>query len=70
MGELVECHSDYAYAVRPVALTWQGRRLEVDAVLAEWRNPDEKCFRVRTKDGRDFRLSYREIDQVWNIEPL
>jgi len=28
MAELVECHSGFTYADKPVALTWEGRRLE------------------------------------------
>jgi hypothetical protein len=60
MGELVECHSDYTYAEKPVALTWEGRRLEIVEILAQWRTPEEKRFRVRTSDGQGFELSYRE----------
>ncbi len=70
MDELVECRSDYAYAVRPIALTWDGRRLEVSEVRAEWRTPEGKWFRVLTEDGRAFQLSYHEADQTWQIEPL
>ena len=29
MTELVECHSGFSYAEKPVALTWEGQRLEV-----------------------------------------
>jgi hypothetical protein len=60
MGELVECHSDTTYAEKPVALTWEGRRLEIVHILAQWRTPDERRFRVRTNDGREFELSYHE----------
>ena len=60
MGEIVECHSDYTYAERPVALTWEGSRLEITEITAQWRTPDEKRFQVRTIDGQKFELSYRE----------
>ena len=60
MGELVECRSDCTYAEKPVALTWEGRRLEIVEILAQWRTPDERRFRVRTSDRREFELSYRE----------
>ena len=45
--ELVECHSGYAYAERPVALVWEGERLEIEAVEAEWRIPGGKRFRAK-----------------------
>ena len=40
MGELVECHSGFTYAERPVALTWEGQRLEITRILAEWHSPE------------------------------
>lgn len=70
MGELVECHSDYTYAEKPVALTWEGRRLEIVEILAQWRTPEEKRFRVRTSDGREFELSYCEATGEWQIYQL
>jgi hypothetical protein len=67
--ETVECHSGFAYADRPVALTWQGARLEVDAILDRGRTPLGTYFQVRTRDGQLFRLEYREADGVWQIQP-
>jgi hypothetical protein len=66
----VECLSDSDYADRPLALTWQGRRLEVAEILASWRGPGEKGFRVKTTDGRAFELAYRELPDEWHIQPL
>ena len=54
LKDLVECHSGYEYAERPVALHWQGQRLEIEAVEAEWRIPGGRCFRVRCADDRKF----------------
>ncbi len=68
--ETVECHSEFAYAERPVALTWEGRRLEVETVLAAWRVPEGRRFRVRTHGGRLFELTYCEADDVWQIHTL
>ena len=70
MTEMVECHSDYAYAEKPVALTWQGRRLEIVEILAQWRTQSEKCFRVRTSDGQVFELSCAEGTGEWQIRQL
>ncbi len=66
----VECHSGYEYAERPVALHWQGQRLEIEAVEAEWRIPGGHCFRVRTANGRKFELFYGELYDEWRINEL
>ncbi len=68
--ETVECHSGFAYAERPVALTWDGQRLEVDSVLATWRTPGERCFRVLAGGLRVFDLVYREAEDEWQIQPI
>jgi hypothetical protein len=68
--EIVECRSDSEYAERPLALTWQDRRLEVAEILARWRGPGEKGFRVKTVDGQAFELTYRQIPDEWVIQPI
>jgi hypothetical protein len=70
MGELVECHSGFTYADRPVALTWEDRRLEITSILDEWRTPEEHLFRVRTTDGREFELAYSQAMDKWQIKSL
>jgi urease accessory protein UreE len=70
MGELVECHSGFTYADRPVALTWEGQRVEIDRILAEWRNAEKKIFRVYTNDGREFELAYNQATDEWQIKIL
>ena len=67
---LVECHSDSDYADRPTALYWNGQRLEVEAVEQQWRTPEGKWFRVRTKDGQVFELGYIEAEGEWRITLL
>ncbi|KAF0109220.1 MAG: hypothetical protein FD146_264 [Anaerolineaceae bacterium] len=66
----VECHSGFTYAEKPVALTWDGQRLEIDEILAAWRTPGERCFRVRTRGLRVFDLVYREAENDWQIQPV
>jgi hypothetical protein len=68
MGELVECHSGFAYEDRPVALTWEGQRLEIVRILDEWRTPYGKRYYVRTNDGREFKLAYSLATVVWQVE--
>ena len=70
MSYLVECHSGYEYAERPVALHWQGERLEVEQVETQWRIPGGRCFRVRTGDGRRFELFYGELYDEWRINEI
>jgi hypothetical protein len=70
MGDLVECLSGFTYAERPLALTWEGRRLEITQILAEWRTPDENHFRVCTFDSREFELIYIHAADEWQIKPI
>ncbi len=66
---LVECHSGYEYAERPVALFWEGQRLIIEQVEAQWRIPGGKRFRVRTRDGQVFELFYGELYDEWRVNP-
>jgi hypothetical protein len=68
--DTVECLSDHEYADRPLALTWEGQRLEIAAIIATWRGPNEKGFRVQTIDGHAFELTYREVPDEWIIRPI
>jgi len=68
--DIVECRSDSEYAERPLSLIWEGRRYEIAEILARWRGPSEKGFRVKTVDGQAFELTYREIADEWQIQPI
>lgn len=68
--DLVECRSDAEYAERPLALIWQGRRQEIAEILGRWRSPNEKGFRIKTTDGKIFKLVYRESPDDWRVTPL
>ena len=67
MGDLVECHSGFTYADRPIALTWEDQRLEISLILSRWRTPDRNYFRVRTTDSREFELAYNLATDEWQI---
>jgi hypothetical protein len=67
MTELVECHSGYTYAEKPIALQWEQQRLEISDILAEWRIPGGHCFRVKTRDNQTFELFYGELYDEWRI---
>ena len=74
MGEelkpLVECYSGSTYAERPIALQWDGMRVEIADVEERWRIPGELCFRVRALDGRRFALYYDELNIDWKINEV
>jgi hypothetical protein len=66
----VECHAGHTYPQRPTAFTWEGERHRVEAVLAEWRTPEQKIFRVRTIQGATFDLTYDFERETWQIVPI
>lgn len=68
--ETVECLSGSTYAERPLALTWEGERLEIEAILSQWRTETGAWFRVKTRDGRVFELAYEESREAWQIHPI
>ena len=68
MSNSVECHSGFAYPEKPVALTWQGQRLEITAIQSQWRTPRGRFFQVETGDGQLFELFYSEADDEWHIQ--
>ncbi len=63
----VECRAEYAYPQRPVALHWEGERLEVENILREWRTPEGKHYHVHLRDGRELILSYQEVSHRWQV---
>jgi len=70
MNDLVECHSGYDYAEKPQAFQWEGQRLEITEIKAEWRTPQSHYFRVCVLDGRYFELSYQQTEDDWAIKAL
>jgi len=69
MEDPVECRSESSYPGKPVALTWEGARREVDSILNQWRSPGGIHFRVRTTDGLVFELTYLSATDEWLIKP-
>jgi len=65
---IVECHSGFAYADKPVAFTWQGQRFLIAEILAQGRTPQARRFRIKTTDGQVFELSYSEETDDWQIQ--
>ena len=70
MIDYVECRSDSEYAERPLAITWNGQHYEIAEIVARWRGPGEKGFRVKTTNGQAFDITYREIPDEWIVQPI
>ena len=67
MSELVECLAGYTYPVRPVSFVLGGARRQVAAIVAEWRTPTGKHYRVQAEDGIFVELIYGEEADEWTI---
>ena len=68
MPELVECLSSPSYPGEPLALTWEGQRRAVEAILDRWRSPEAIGFRVRaTRDDDVFELVYDLAAGAWRL---
>lgn len=61
----VECYAGSSYPQRPRAVEWQGERLIVDRIEAQWRQPEGFGFRVSTTDGQVLELFYFAAQDVW-----
>ena len=44
--------------------------MKIAEILARWRGPNEKGFRVKTTDGAAFELTYRELPDEWQVQPI
>ena len=64
----VSCYSGHTYAQRPVSFTWRGVEYQVVEVEKEWREPDRRCFRVKTGDNKCFQLCYNEAQEEWSLQ--
>ena len=63
----MDCGTDGDYAGRPLAIHWQGRREAVKIVLAVWRTPEGKCFRVVTEADNVLDCIFSETDEEWIV---
>ena len=66
----VECLSGHTYAERPIALWWEGERLNIIEIEARWRIPGGRRFRVQAETGQIFDLCYIELQDEWRISLL
>lgn len=74
----VKCYSGNEYAERPLSFLWEGAQMEVQTILARWRTPRGKLFRVRATvteptaavPAGTFDLIYDEVQDCWNIRAI
>ena len=66
----VTCYSGHTYAERPKSFLWQGIEYEVEEIEKAWQEPGERCFQVRSKDGKLFRLCFKEAEKQWELTEL
>lgn len=64
----VRCYAGYSYPERPVAFVWQGRPYEIEQILHRRRDPGGLHFRVRTREGEQFELSYQPVQDRWSLK--
>lgn len=70
----VECYSGYKTNERPIAFTYQGRRLDISEILDRWyeggldaSQPQINYFKVRTSDEQVFLLRYLSLFNAWSV---
>ena len=66
----VECLSGHTYAERPIALWWEGERLTIVEIIAQWRIPGGRRFRVQAENDQSFELCYSEQQDEWQVSLL
>ncbi len=63
----VETYSGYRLHECPRHFTFQGERLEVTRVLAQWQEPENLTFIVVTPNSRRYLLKYHQLHDAWEI---
>jgi len=63
----VICEAGYSGCDHPKAFTWQDRKLAVQSIIKEWREPDTKHFLVLAENSSQFELVFSETGFAWDI---
>ncbi len=63
----VRCYAGTRYPERPTALEWEGRWLDVTAILRQNHSPQGLIFEVLAADHQRYRLTWHEADDHWSI---
>ena len=65
MARPVETYSGYRADERPTRFVCEGRIIDVQKILQQWREPDADCFRVLGDDGQLYRLRHEKVQDDW-----
>ena len=66
----VECYSGYKSDERPISFTPDGKKLMVDKIIEQWRDPDFDYFKVLADDGKGYLLKNDYIKGYWALEKV
>lgn len=61
----VICESGYSACDHPKSIEIKGEQREIGEFTREWREPGEKHYLVKIRDGRLFKLTFYEISGEW-----
>ncbi|MDP2949465.1 MAG: hypothetical protein Q8P22_07995 [Chloroflexota bacterium] len=66
----VDAYAGATYPEEPRAFMWQGQRVELARVEAQWREPGKSMWLVVDTAGGRFRMSYEVERGEWQVSKL
>lgn len=69
MKTVVQCHSAFRYAEKPISFQWEACKYKVKQIIAEWKTEPGYHFIVITNTEHVFELNYDENSDCWQIKP-
>lgn len=70
INSAVEYHSGYSCCDHPSAIWWQGQRHLVKTIIAEWRTPVEKHYRLLVAEDLILKAVLNEKENLWKVERI
>ncbi len=64
----VRCYAGASYPERPLAFEWEGRWIKVAEITRQTRTPKGLQFAVVTEEGQQYRLSWTEQTDEWQLD--
>ena len=69
MTARVACYAGHRGEETPRTFTAEGETLAVEEVVARWREPTWRCFRVKAEGGKQYLLRHHEETGRWEVDP-
>lgn len=66
----VQCHSGYKANEKPVNLSLDDKKLRVEKIIDQWRDPQFNYFKVLADDKNAYLLRYDERNDEWGVEKV